>query len=162
MNVTQHGYTIDVAMRDDRLLGAALGNTASWSTWIAVLKAAFALGLTDEQRELFASVAGQRMPPRDRVRELWCLCGRRAGKSRIAALVAVYIALFVPVKLAPGERGAVLVLANGIDQAGLVFSYAKAFITESPVLRREIVSVTKSEIRLRNGTTIAVHANSFR
>ena len=159
MNVTQHGYTIDVAMRDDRLLGAALGDTASWSTWIAVLKAAFGLGLTDEQRELFASVAGQRMPPRDRVRELWC---RRAGKSRIAALVAVYIALFAPVKLAPGERGAVLVLANGIDQAGLVFSYAKAFLTESPVLRREIVSVTKSEIRLRNGTTIAVHANSFR
>ena len=99
---------------------------------------------------------------RDRVRELWCLCGRRAGKSRIAALVAVYIALFAPVKLAPGERGAVLVLANGIDQAGLVFSYAKAFITESPVLQREIVSVTKSEIRLRNGITIAVHANSFR
>ena len=162
MNVTQHGYTIDVAMRDDRLLGAALGNTASWSTWIAVLKAAFGLGLTDEQRELFASVAGQRMPPRDRVRELWCLCGRRAGKSRIAALVAVYVALFAPVKLAPGERGAVLVLANGIDQAGLVFSYARALITESPVLRREIVSVTKSEIRLRNGITIAVHANSFR
>jgi phage terminase large subunit-like protein len=160
--VTQHGYTIDVAMRDDRLLGAALGNTASWSTWISVLKAAFGLGLTDEQRELFARVAGQRMPPRDRVRELWCLCGRRAGKSRIAALVAVYIALFAPVELAPGERGAVLVLANGIDQAGLVFSYAKAFLTESPVLRREIVSVTKSEIRLRNGITIAVHANSFR
>ena len=102
------------------------------------------------------------MPPRHSVRELWCLCGRRAGKSRIAALVAVYTALFAPVKLAPGERGAVLVLANGIDQAGLVFSYAKAFITESPVLRREIVSVTKSEIRLRNGITIAVHANSFR
>jgi hypothetical protein len=46
--------------------------------------------------------------------------------------VAVYIALFAPVKLAPGERGAVLVLANGIDQAGLVFSYAKAFRPCSP------------------------------
>jgi hypothetical protein len=158
----EHAYTIDVAMHDDRLLGAVLGNTASWSTWIAVLKAAFGLGLTDEQRTLFASVAGQRLAPHHRVRELWCLCGRRAGKSRIAALVAVYIALFAPVKLAPGERGVVLVLANGIDQAGLVFSYAKAFITESPVLRREIVSITKSEVRLRNGITIAVHANSFR
>jgi hypothetical protein len=161
MSVT-HGCTIDVAMRDGRLLGAALGNTASWSTWIAVLKAAFALGLTDEQRALFASVAGQRMPPQDRVRELWCLCGRRAGKSRIAALVAVYIALFTPVDLARGESGAVLVLANGINQARLVFGYAKAFITESPVLGREIVSVTKNEIRLCNGITIAVHANSFR
>jgi hypothetical protein len=70
MTMTQHGYTIDVAMRDHRLLGAALGDTASWSTWIAVLKAAFGLGLTDEQRALFESVAGQRMPPQDRVREL--------------------------------------------------------------------------------------------
>jgi hypothetical protein len=131
MSVTEHGYTIDVAMGDERLLGAALGNTASWSTWIAVLKAAFALGLTDDQRALFASVAGQRMPPQQRVRELWCLCGRRAGKSRIAALVAVYIALFMPVNLAPGESGAVLVLANGINQARLVFGYAKAFITEA-------------------------------
>jgi hypothetical protein len=162
MSVTEHGYTIDVAMGDERLLGAALGNTASWSTWIAVLKAAFALGLTDDQRALFASVAGQRMPPQQRVRELWCLCGRRAGKSRIAALVAVYIALFMPVNLAPGESGAVLVLANGINQARLVFGYAKAFITESPVLGREIVSVTKNEISLSNGVTIAVHANSFR
>jgi hypothetical protein len=160
--VTQHGYTIDVAMRDHRLLGAALGDTASWSTWIAVLKAAFGLGLTDEQYALFVSVAGQRMPPQYRVRELWCLCGRRAGKSRIAALVAVYIALFATPKLAPGELGAVLVLANGIEQAGRVFNYARAFITESPVLRRELVSATKSEIRLRNGVTIAVHANSFR
>ena len=77
-------------------------------------------------------------------------------------MVAVYIALFMPIDLAPGESGAVLVLANGINQAGLVFRYAKAFITESPVLGREIVSLTKNEIRLRNGVTIAVHANSFR
>jgi hypothetical protein len=35
-------------------------------------------------------------------------------------------------------------------------------LRESPILRREIVDTTANEIRLRNGVTIAVHANSFR
>jgi len=33
---------------------------------------------------------------------------------------------------------------------------------ESPVLRREVVEATRSEIRLRNGVIIAIHPNSFR
>ena len=35
--------SIDRALLDERLLGAALGNSASWSTWLVVLKAAFAM-----------------------------------------------------------------------------------------------------------------------
>jgi hypothetical protein len=56
----------------------------------------------------------------------------------------------------------VLVLAMSTDQALSVFTYAKAFLTESTVLRREIDSITRNEIRLKNGVTIAIHANSFR
>ena len=44
----------------------------------------------------------------------------------------------------------------------MVFSYAKAFLTESPVLRQEIDEITRSEIRLRNGIAIGIHSNSFR
>ena len=48
------------------------------------------------------------------------------------------------------------------EQAEIVFGYAMAFLTASDVLRKEIVSSTTNEIRLRNGIVIAVHANSFR
>jgi hypothetical protein len=154
--------TIDRALTDQRLLGAALGDAASWATWLAVLKAAFALHLTDEELKLFVTVAGDRKPPTQRVRELWCLVGRRGGKSRIAALVAIYIATFVKVRLAPGETPIVLVLAASQEQAAVVFNYAKATLTSSPALRREIASVTRTEIRLKNGTVISVVANSFR
>ena len=34
---------IDRALLDKNLLGAALGDTASWSQWLAVLRAAFGL-----------------------------------------------------------------------------------------------------------------------
>ena len=33
--------TIDAALADENLLGAALGPVAPWSTWLAVLRAAF-------------------------------------------------------------------------------------------------------------------------
>jgi hypothetical protein len=155
-------FTIDRALLDKNLLGAALGAPETWALWLVILKAAFGQELSRSERRAFASVAGSRRPPKTRVRELWAIIGRRAGKSRIAAALAVYFAAFVPHKLAPGERGMVLVLAASTEQAKATFSYALAFMRESPILRREVVEATQSEIRLRNGVIIAIHSNSFR
>jgi hypothetical protein len=130
--------SIDRALSDERLLGAALGSIDTWRTWLAVLRAAFGLALDDAERAVFAQVAGNRAPPNKRVRELWAVIGRRGGKSRCAALIACYIALFTKHKLAHGERGLVLVIASSMEQAKTVFSYALAFLRSSPVLNKEI------------------------
>ena len=153
---------IDRALLDPNLLNAALGNPASWSRWLSVLKAAFALSMSDTDRTAFAEVSGNREPPTTRVRELWCTVGRRSGKSRVAAALAVYAAAFIPRKLAHGEIGTVLVLAASQAQASTVFQYCLGFLSASPLLAGEIASKTSTEIRLRNGNTIAVHANSYR
>ena len=153
---------IDRALTHQQALGAALGDPTSWSRWLVVLRAAFGLSLNDEQRQQFSEVAGGRDPPTKRVRELWCVTARRSGKSRMAAAIAVYIACFTQPRLARGERGRVLVLAMSMDQAQVVFDYALAFLTESPVLCQEIVDTTRNEIRLRNNITITIHSNSFR
>lgn len=76
---------IDIALSDPHLLGAALGDVATWSTWLAVLRAAFGLPLSHEQQAIFASVAGDRPPPTSRVREFWCIAGRRSAKSPVAS-----------------------------------------------------------------------------
>jgi hypothetical protein len=160
--MTTSPLPIDRVLQDERLLGAALGDIGTWATWIAVLKAAFALPLSDDERATFMSVAGGRVPPLKRTRELWCIIGRRGGKSRMAAALAIYFALFVKYKLAAGERGMVLVLAATTDQAKVVFNYVAAFLQASEVLRREVASTTRNEIRLRNGVAVTVHPNSFR
>ena len=157
-----HAYTIDVALTDKRLLGAALGNNVTWSAWLAVLRAAFGLPLSDTKQAIFAEVAGDRAPPAQRVRELWAIVGRRGGKSRMAAALAVYFALLVEHRLAAGERGMVLVIAGSIDQARTVFGYVRGFLDAAPALSGEVVSRTASEITLRNGIVIGVHSNSFR
>jgi hypothetical protein len=154
---------IDTALTDRKLLGAGLGNLDDWFTWRVALKAAFALGLiSDREREIFEQISGGREPPKHRVRELWCIVGRRGGKSRMAALIAIFIALFVKANVAPGETPCVLALAATTDQARVVFGYCRAFLEKSPILRREIENITASEIKLRRGAVISVHPNNFR
>lgn len=156
--------TLDQALTDKKLLGAALGPIESWATWSAVLRAAFGQPLNKNDRKLFRSVAGDRKPPKDRVSELWAVAGRRSGKSRMAAAVATYIATFIDHRnrLAPGETGYVLSLSPSVAQAQLVFQYALAFLQSSPILKGKIESITRTEIRLRGNIVIAVHPNSFR
>jgi hypothetical protein len=157
------GFDIEQALTDPLLLGAALGDISSWKVWISVLRAAFGLPLDREQRAVFSSVADGRPPPTHRVEELWIVAGRRSGKSRMAAAIAVYLALFGKHKtLARGEIGYVLCLGQTRDQASLVLNYCEAFLQSSPILKQEIVSTTQDEIRLRRNITIAVHSNSFR
>jgi hypothetical protein len=80
----------------------------------------------------------------------------------VAAALAVFLSLFQRHKLARGELGYVLVLAATQDQAKTVFQYCAGFIEASEALRREVVSITAHEIRLRNNTVIGVHVNSYR
>jgi hypothetical protein len=156
--------TIEEAMRDRHLLGSALGDIETFAVWLVILKAAFGLGLNRQERRLFNKVAGSRKPPSRRVRELWAIVGRRGGKTRIAAALAVFLALCADHagKLAPGETGYVLVLAASKAQADACFSYCRGFIEASPILGQQIDTITSDEIRLKGGIVIAVHPNNFR
>ena len=153
---------IDEALTDPNLLGAALGKPETWATWLAALKAAFGIALTEEEHQTFASIAGNREPPSHRVNQMWAVAGRGSGKSRISAAIAVYTACFLKHDLDPGETGYVLTLAGSKDQAQLVFNYAAAFMRRSAILQKMISSVSAYEIKLTNKVIIAVHSNSFR
>lgn len=43
---------IDAALRHRELLGAALGDIATWQAWLTTLRAAFGLTLTPNERGL--------------------------------------------------------------------------------------------------------------
>jgi hypothetical protein len=94
-NTVSEPISIDRALRDKSLLGAGLGDPSTWKLWLTILKAAFGDALTSEEAQAFAAVAGGRQPPAQKVRELWCVLGRRSGKSRVAAALAVYFAVLV-------------------------------------------------------------------
>ena len=84
--------------------------------------------VSQPELEVFQRHTGRQAPQRA-FTECWAIVGRRGGKSRIAALVATYLALFRNHThiLAPGERGTVMVLASDRRQARQVFGYVRGF-----------------------------------
>jgi len=80
------------ALHDVNLLGAAR-DPETWATWDAILKGAFALQMSDAERQTFRQLT-DRDPPAEQVRELWAVCGRRSGKTKTAADVVTFLAAF--------------------------------------------------------------------
>ena len=103
------------ALSDRHLLGAVLGGD-SWLAWRVLLIAAMGEALTDDERSIFAKLTGREREPGERVDELWCVIGRRGGKSRAIAALLVYLATMVDYRsqLVLGERGPVAIYV-GID-----------------------------------------------
>ena len=119
--------SIDQALLDRELLGAALQDQGTRQTWFACLRASFGLPLNEEQLKLFKAVAGDRDPPTKRVREFWCIIGRRSDKSEMAAAIAVYIAVFRNTN-SRRAKGNGFCLSMSLEQSQVVFDYALSFL----------------------------------
>ena len=134
----------------------------TWAPWRAFLAAAFGLGLEGEALETYRAHTGRTDSPAAPAKEVWCVAGRRGGKSRIAAVCAVYLSCFRRYRLAPGETGVLMVIAVDKTQAKVVFSYIRALVAAVPMLAKMVTGETAESIELANRTRIEVRAGSFR
>jgi hypothetical protein len=155
-------FSIAEAMTDPELFEPFFRGP-SWALWRSVLKAAFALTMTKKEVELFRSVA-DRDPPKKRVRELWCIAGRRSGKDSIASAIATYFSGFVDYsgRLRPGEPAAILCLAVDKQQATIVARYTKALFDRVPLLKGMVERETASGLDLSTGAELSIIASNFR
>ena len=127
----------------------------TYAAWLALMGGALGCQLNGEQSTTFHQMTG-RSPPSKAVRELWLAIGRRGGKSRVSAAVVVCLALLKEWRLAPGEVGTVMVLANDRTQAKVAFRYVRGLLEAHPTLWREVVNVTTDTITLANGIEIVI------
>ena len=134
----------------------------SWTPWRTILAAVFGLPVPDP--ELFTHLTNRTTPPTDPVREAWIVAGRRAGKSRIAALIGVYLACFrdYSARLAPGEWAVIAVIAADRAQARTVMSYVVGLLDASPLLARLVTSTSAECVELGTRVRIEVHTCSYR
>jgi hypothetical protein len=136
---------------------------ASWQAWICFLKTMFALPLAPSELELFKTCTGRSAPADAGYTEVSLVCGRRAGKSLILSLVAVYLACFHNWRpyLTGGERGTIMVIATDRKTATVILKYIKAFLAV-PALASMVERDTATEIDLDNLVTIEIQTASFR
>jgi hypothetical protein len=134
----------------------------SWNAWRAFCRALYGLDMPPDQLAVFRACTGRQDAPTTPASEAWVICGRRSGKSRIAAAVAAYLAALAPTTaLAPGEFGTVLVCAVDKQQARVVFDYIKALFA-LPALRPLVARETAEGIELRHRVRLEVRASNFR
>jgi hypothetical protein len=139
--------------------------SCTWASRCSFLRALFALPMTDAaELAMFQACTGRAKVPTAPASEAWLVCGRRAGKSFVLALVAVFLACFRDYRahLAPGERAMMLIIATDRRQARVILRYLRALLTKVPMLAKLIERETADSFDLSNGVSIEVGTASFR
>jgi len=146
-------------------LGQTLGvfQGPSWAGWWAFLKALFAIPLEPAELEVFRAHTGRETAPVERATEGWVIVGRRGGKSRVAALIGVFLAACRDYRaiLSPGERGVVMLLAADRAQARVILHYVKALFSHArlaPLVTRRL----RDAVELKTNVVVQVYAASHK
>jgi hypothetical protein len=156
--------SIIAAMESPDVFGPWFAGT-SWRAWKAVMKAAFALPLAEDELAIFTEIAGGRKPPTRRVKRLVVIAGRRGGKDSMASGIASFVAGVEEAhvgRLRPGELATVACIAADRDQGKIVLNYIRAMFQHNPDLAAKVTRETKMGFELDNGCEIVVATNSFR
>src|SRR6516165_2754459 len=155
--------TLRDALEDPALLGNAIPGP-SWAGWRVLLLSIMGEPLRPDELEIFQRLTQRQDPPTSRVSEFYAIIGRRGGKSRAIATLLSYLSCLVDyrAKLASGEIPTVLCLSPSQEQSGIILSYVKGIMRDSPVLSLLIGRETAEVVELTNGVVINVRAASFR
>jgi hypothetical protein len=136
----------------------------SWAAWRVFLAALFAEAPREGDLAVFSACTGRSTWPASPFNEGVLIVGRRGGKSRILALIAVFLACFRDYApfLAPGEVATIAVLAVDRDQARAIFRYVLGLMQAVPLLRPLMKGDDAETITLTNRVVLEIRTASFR
>ena len=151
------------AFDDPNLFGGIIRDPATFTAWRAFLACLFGLPLPEDARAIVTQCTGLQEPPEGPYSEAWLLCGRRAGKSFVLALIAVFLACFRDYSdaLTRGERGTVMVIAADRKQARTILRYIRGLLSV-PILAKMVERETADAFDLDNHITIEIGTASIR
>jgi hypothetical protein len=148
---------------DEKLLGRFFKNVATWKSWFVFDKAIFGLPLDQRELALYRHCTGRKNPPEKPFKEVYCIVGRRGGKSWTISTIAVYLAFFRDYSkyLAAGEMGTILIVAVDQIQARIILRYIKAIINEIPMLKAKVIKERAMDLELSNRVQVMIRTCSL-
>jgi hypothetical protein len=160
---TKPGLDIIQCLNDPNLFAPHFKGE-SWDAWRVYLKALFALPMNDAELAVYQKHTGRVTVPTVPFKESALVCGRRAGKSRILSLIAVFLACFRDYKpfLAAGELATIGVICSDRKQARTIMRYISGALNNIPLLKPLIAEELSESITLSNIVIIEVGTASFR
>jgi hypothetical protein len=155
--------SLNRALSDPNLFGPHFKGK-SWAAWKVFLAALFAETADEAGLAVYREMTRRSSWPTAPFTEAAVIVGRRGGKSRTLALIAVYLACFrtYDAYLAPGEVATVGVLAVDKGQARAIFRFVLGLLRAVPMLEPLIVRRDSETIELSNRVHIEIGTASFR
>ena len=152
------------AIHSEKLFKSCFRDLKTWSSWICLLKALFALEMNKKEFSLYQECTGRKSAPVSECKESWIIVGRRGGKSFIAAIIALYLALFYDYQkfLGPGESGVIQIVASDRSQAGVILGYIKGILKANPIFFQYVLSELRESVELTNRISIETMTCSYR
>lgn len=154
------------AMDDGALFRPWFGpEQSTWAAWRVFIASAFGLPIAEADMPLFTRCTGRTAPQTAAALESWMIVGRRGGKSRVAALLGLFLATFRDHRpyLAPGEIGMLPIIASGRKQARTIARYIIGMVNAVPMLRALLATEpTKETIAFSTGVEIEILTADFR
>lgn len=134
-----------------------------WLGWKAFLAGIFGLPMTEPMLARWQEHTRRTHAPTTPAPEAWMVVGRRGGKSRIAALIAVYLACFrnYARHLAEGEVATIPIIAADRREARTVMRYLKGFLS-TPQLQHRVVRTLTESVELQGRIQVELHTAGYR
>ena len=151
---------IITALSDKALMGGFMKGK-SWDNWKVFLRALQGLSMTPEEFEIFKQATKRTAAPAKPFTEAYVVASRRAGKSLVSSIIAVYLAIFGGFEefAVLGQPVYIFVIATDKNQAKICLHYIKGILEEFP---NAVDTTLREEIRLRSNIIISVKTASFR
>ena len=126
----------------------------SWAPWKTFLKVLFALPLNEAELANYRRHTERLTPPTKPSTEAALVIGRRGGKSRVLALIAVYLGCFKNYApyLATGEVATISIIASDRRQARVIFRFISGMLDATPMLRAMVTDESAEAISLSNAS----------
>jgi hypothetical protein len=162
MSAVETPTSIVDAMFTKKFFGRHFKEWESWRNWATVLKTIYALPFTlDGEQEIFEKISGRKAPLTVPYDEIFIIAGRRAGKSTIASLIAIYEALYGGWEKHQdhGEPWQIFIIADTLAQGRICHGNVKRFLH---LHSTEVEKIAGDDIVLKNGCTITAKASDFR
>ena len=157
---TKRPANIIEAIESPSFFGAAFKKPETWKNWMTLWKAVYGLEMTPDELEMFRACTGRQAVLQNGYREIYTIAGRRSGKTRMAATLVAYEALWGGWEqyLAQGERAYLFLFAVDKTQASVAYNYVRGLFE---FFSDEIEKITSDEIQLKNRCSVMIKTSNY-
>ena len=160
------GIDIIKAFDDPRLIGGYIKEQDnSFFNWKVFFKSIYAIPMDQKERKVYRKFTERRRPPKQPIESVYCVSGRKSGKSLIASCLAIYTSVFSDFwkpHVRPGQKVYYPIIATDKVQAREVFQYCNGILDSNPIFREQVVRPLVWEIELKNSVVIMIRTANFK